>query len=83
MNSMGFMGDINFLTLMKADKDDTIPQYNDYVVKYHWKGLSLLTGHTVTGHTLEKVSTMFLVKIVACQSWTVKFWQVAFRKGMT
>lgn len=60
------MGDENFLTLMKADKDDTLPQYNDYVVKYHWKGLGLLTGHT-----LEKVSTMFLVKIVACQSWTV------------
>lgn len=42
------MGDENVLTLMKADKGDTLPQYNDYVVKYHWKGLGLLTGHTVT-----------------------------------
>lgn len=29
------MGDENFLTLMKADKGDTLLQYNDYVVKYH------------------------------------------------
>lgn len=42
------MGDENVLTLMKADKGDTLPQYNDFVVKYHWKGLGLLTGHTVT-----------------------------------
>lgn len=41
------MGDENVLTLMKADKGDTLPQYKDYVVKYHWKGLGLQTGHTV------------------------------------
>lgn len=59
------MGDENFLTLTFEDKGDTLPQYNDYVVKYHWQGLDLLTGHTVT---VKMVSTMFLAKIVVRQS---------------